>query len=374
MKKIFFILAFLLIFAIPVCAKGENGGDDIYLEEYKISGADKLSDTLPDSTKNYFEENGIDPSDYNWVNGISGENVFRHIWNFLKDGIKTPFKCGAGILGIILITGAVSAACEGRGAMSAAVYASVLSTAAVLAAPVYASVSAAVDAMKACSTFMLSFIPVFAVTVTASGAPVTSASSSGMLLLATQAVSYLSSFVILPLMGGYLAVSVSSSVSPLINRSGIAEGIKKIAVWALSAVSTLFVGILGVQTAVNSAADNLSVKTAKFILGTAVPVAGTALSEAVNTVTASMGLLKSSVGIYGTVAAAAIFLPLITELLMWRAVLIVTGAVSELMSLPKISSLLKAADVMISLLVGIMLLTLAVFVISLTVVVTFGKQ
>ena len=374
MKKILFILVFLAVFAIPVCAEGENGGDDIYLEEYKISGADKLPDILPDSTKSYFEENGIDPSEYTWVNGISGENVFRHIWNFLKDGVKTPLKCGAGILGIILITGVVAAACEGQGAMSAAVYASVLSTAAVLAAPIYASVSASVGAMKACSTFMLSFIPVFAVIVAASGAPVTSASSSGLLLLATQAVSYFSSFVILPLMGGYLALSVSSSVSPLINRSGIAEGIKKIAVWVLSAVSTVFVGILSVQTAVNSAADNLSVKTAKFILGTAVPVAGTALSEAVNTVTASMGLLKSSVGIYGTVAAAAIFLPLIIELLMWRAVLIFTGAVSELMSLPKISSLLKAVDVMISLLVGIMLLTLAVFIISLTVVVTFGKQ
>ena len=374
MKKILFILAFFLIFTIPVCAEERNAGDDIYLEEYKISGADKLPDTLPDNTKNYFEENGIDPSNYNWVNGISGENVFRHIWNFLKDGIKTPLKCGGGILGIILVAGAVSAACEGQGAVSTAVYASVLSTAAVLAAPVYASVSASVGAMKACSTFMLSFIPVFAVIVAASGAPVTSASSSGMLLLATQAVSYLSSFVILPLMGGYLAVSVSSSVSPLINRSGIAEGIKKIAVWVLSAVSTVFVGILGVQTAVNSAADNLSVKTAKFILGTAVPVAGNALSEAVNTVTASMGLLKSSVGIYGTVAAAAIFVPLIIELLMWRAVLIVTGAASELMSLPKISSLLKAVDVMISLLVGTMLLTLAVFIISLTVVVTFGKQ
>ena len=82
MKKILFILVFLAVFAIPVCAEGENGGDDIYLEEYKISGADKLPDILPDSTKSYFEENGIDPSDYTWVNGISGENVFRHIWNF----------------------------------------------------------------------------------------------------------------------------------------------------------------------------------------------------------------------------------------------------------------------------------------------------
>ena len=78
---------------------------------------------------------------------------------------------------------------------------------------------------------------------------------------------------------------------------------------------------------VNSAADNLSMRTAKFIIGSAVPVAGGVLSEALGTLTASVSLLKSSVGIYGVVACVVIFLPLLTELFLWRVGLNITSAV-----------------------------------------------
>lgn len=70
--------------------------------------------------------------------------------------------------------------------MQAAVYAAVTSAAAIIAAPVYSSVKAGVDAMKGLSVFMLGFIPVFAVIVAASGGAVTSASMSTLLLTAAQ--------------------------------------------------------------------------------------------------------------------------------------------------------------------------------------------
>ena len=94
------------------------------------------------------------------------------------------------------------------------------------------------------------------------------------------------------------------------------------------------------------------------------------LSEAINTVTASMGLLKSSVGIYGALACAVTLLPLVIELLIWRAVLLVTSAASELFSLGGIAGLLRAVDSMMSVLIGIILLVGAMFVISLAAVVT----
>lgn len=134
--------------------------------------------------------------------------------------------------------------------------------------------------MKGLSVFMLGFIPVFAVIVAASGGAVTSASMSTLLLTAAQGVSYISSFAVLPLMGGYLAVSIGSSVSPLMQRSGIAETVKKLALWITAFISTVFAGILSIQTAVNSSADTLTAKTARFIIGSSVPVAGGVLSEA----------------------------------------------------------------------------------------------
>ena len=227
--------------------------------------------------------------------------------------------------------------------------------------------------MKGLSVFMLGFIPVFAVIVAASGGAVTSASMSTLLLTAAQGVSYISSFAVLPLMGGYLAVSIGSSVSPLMQRSGIAETVKKLALWITAFISTVFAGILSIQTAVNSSADTLTAKTARFIIGSSVPVAGGVLSEALGTVLSSVTLLKSSIGIYGAVACAAILLPLITELLIWRAVLIITAGAAGLFSLPQISGLLKAVDSMMSVLLGIILTVGAVFIISLAVVVSAGR-
>lgn len=220
---------------------------------------------------------------------------------------------------------------------------------------------------------MLSFVPIFASVVVLSGASATSASMSALLLTAAEGITAVAAHGILPLMGGYLAVSIASGVSPLIGQSGIAESIKKLSLWIMSLFSTLFVGILGLQTAVNASADSFALKTAKFILGTSVPVAGTALSEAITTISASVGLLRSSVGIYGVLAIAVLMLPVIVELIIWRIIMLLTGFISDFFSMPKISGLIKALDSMLAVLLGIALLTCGMFVIALTVTVTIGK-
>lgn len=366
------ILCSLLSLVLPLYAAAEESGspDEFYSEQYKNSGAEEIENNLPEQTREYFKNNGIDPSDYNWVNSISAESVFKHIFTFIASGAKAPLKAGAGIIAIILISAALGCVEIKSNAMSAAVYAAAAASAAVIAVPVSSVINASVNAIRGTGIFMLSFIPIFAVIVAASGAAVTAASMSALLLAAAETVTYISSFAVLPLMGGYLAVSVSGAVSPAIKKSGIAETVKKLAFWIMAFISAVFIGILGIQTAVNASADTLASKTAKFIIGSSVPVAGGVLSEAINTVTASMGLLKSSVGIYGALACAVTLLPLVIELLIWRAVLLVTSAASELFSLGGIAGLLRAVDSMMSVLIGIILIVGAMFVISLAVVVT----
>ena len=366
------ILCSLLSLVLPLYAAAEESGspDEFYSEQYKNSGAEEIENNLPEQTREYFKNNGIDPSDYNWVNSISAESVFKHIFTFIASGAKAPLKAGAGIIAIILISAALGCVEIKSSAMTAAVYAAAAASAAVIAVPVSSVINASVNAIRGTGIFMLSFIPIFAVIVAASGAAVTAASMSALLLAAAETVTYISSFAVLPLMGGYLAVSLSGAVSPAIKKSGIAETVKKLAFWIMAFISAVFIGILGIQTAVNASADTLASKTAKFIIGSSVPVAGGVLSEAINTVTASMGLLKSSVGIYGALACAVTLLPLVIELLIWRAVLLVTSAVSELFSLGGIAGLLRAVDSMMSVLIGIILLVGAMFVISLAAVVT----
>lgn len=373
MKKVRMLILFLIfaaLFTISVSAAESESPEEFYAEQYKNSGAEDLENSLPDSAKDYFSEHGIDPSDYNWVNSLSAESVFKHILTFITSGAKAPLNTGAVIIAIILISAALTSAEIKSSAMTAAIYASAAASAAVIAVPVSSVINTSVNALRGIGVFMLSFIPVFAVIVAASGATVTAASMSALLLAATETVSYISSFIVLPLMGGYLTLSLSSAVSPLIKKSGITETVKKLAFWIMAFISAVFVGILGIQTAVNSSADTLVSKTAKFIIGSSIPVAGGVLSEAMNTVTASMGLLKSSIGIYGALACAVTLLPLVIELLIWRAVLLISSSVSEIFSLGGIAGLLRAIDSMLSVLIGIILLVGAMFVISLAAVVT----
>ncbi len=368
-KRIVLTLIFVILFSVSVNAEES----DIYKEQLEISGADELSDSLPPEIQQYLEEYSIDISDYNWVNNLNYQNVFSHIWSFITGGAKNQLATFGCVLGVILISAALTDNSVG-GINQTVNYVTVLCIAAVILTPLFSSITAAVDALKNCAYFITGFVPVFAAIIAASGKAATSVSMSTLLLGAANGMSYVANFVIVPLMGGYLAVSVSSAVSPLLSNSGLSESIKKIVFWIMSLISTVFVGILGIQTAVNSSADSLSMKTAKFIVGSSVPVAGGVLSEALSTLTASISLLKSSVGIYGVIICCLFFLPILCELLLWRFTLFGTTFVANIFSLSKLSGLLKSVDTVLSVLVGIILISCAMFIISLTVVINSGKS
>ncbi len=375
MKYLLSVLALIFVF-LPqtVNAEERESAEDFYLRQYRESGADTLGDNLPEEVREYLEEIGLDPGNGAATASFSAESVFSHIIGIFKGGLKAPLAGAAAITAVILISAALGSAELNSSAARVAVYAAAAAVAAVAVRPIYSVIAGSTDAIKGISTFMLSFVPIFAAIAAASGAAATATATSGLLLSAAEGLSFISGFAVLPLMNAYLAIGISASVSPLLQRSGIAEAIKKLALWLIALASTVFAGILAIQTAINSAADSLTSKTARFIIGSSVPVAGGVLSEALGTVTASMSLLRSSVGIYGVAACAALLLPYIAELLLWRAALLVTCALAEIFSSPRIGSLLKTIDAVLSVLLGILLMVGAMFIISLATVVSFAKS
>lgn len=369
MKKKFVCLIFIIgLFCLNVSAEET----DVYKSQLENSGALELDQSLSPEVREYLNQNSIDISDYNWVNNLKTETVFSHIWAFLRSGLKTPLLSLGSILAIIIINATLFDS-QNSSVNTVVTYCSTVAIAGIIIAPLFLSINTAVNAMKACATFMTAFIPVFAVIVSASGKAVTGVSMSALLLGAANGVSLLSNFAVIPLIGGYMSLSLATSVSPLVNNNGISSAIKKLSLWIMSFITTVFLGILSIQTVVNAHADNLSMRTAKFIIGSSVPVAGGVLSEALGTLTASMSLLKSSVGVYGVLVCSVIFLPIIIELLLWRFSLWIADFVTQSFSLPKISGLLQSLDTVLSVLIGIILLTGAMFIISLSVVMGSGK-
>ncbi len=366
-KKIVCVIFILVLFNINASAEET----DIYKEQLEKSGALELTETVPNEVREYLDRNGIDISEYNWVNKLKTENVFSHILSFIKGGFKKPLIALGSILAVILIN-AVLFSSQENSVTQVVAYAASLSVAGIIITPIFSAITSAVNAMKGTATFMTAFIPVFSAITAATGKTATSISMSTLLLGAANGVSLLSNYAVVPLISGHLCLSLSSSVSPFINNNGISQSVKKLSLWVMSFISAVFLGILSIQTVVNAHADNLAMRTAKFIIGSSVPVAGGVLSEALGTLTASMSLLKSSVGIYGVVICCIIFLPVLIELILWRFTLWVADFVALSFGLPKISGLLQAIDTVLSVLIGVILLTGAMFIISLSVVIGSG--
>lgn len=368
------LLSFILtaLFSFPALCLDAS---EMYSQQYESSGAGDLPDTLPDTAQSALEKFGISPSDPASISGLTPGNVFHMIRDFIATGGKKPLSAAAAVLAVILLCAlidGIGGSIEKKEFGGVFSYVSVLSIAAMVLVPLLQTVADTVSAIKGCSVFMLAFVPVYAAVLVAGGKSVTAMGFQPLLLGAAQAVSQLASFVISPLVGMYLAVNISTSVTGGINLNGVGNCIKKVASWMLTLVMTLFVGLLGVQTAINSASDGVAIKTSKFLVGSFVPVVGSSLGDALTTVQSCLSLLKSSVAVYAVVAIAAVFLPVLLELLLWRAALLATSAVADIFSMEKISGLLRSTDSVLAILIGIVLCIALLFLVSVTVVVLAG--
>ncbi len=371
MKRII-IIAVILSGIFSFNAKAQTTTQDFINNQAELSGADELNDALPKSEKELFSAENINPSDSDWIKNLTFKNVLGYLWGLVTQKCKMPFYTMGILLAIVLLGGAIGSLEHSASAVTAG-FAVTAVSAAVMISPVMAVIGSAVDIMQAVAAFMTAFVPVFAVIVAANGQAVTSATMSGLLLGATQVVEMAANYLIVPLMCGYLSISVASAVSPLLSKFSLAETVKKLSFWLMSLLTTVFLGVLSIQTTINASADSLSIRTARFVIGTSVPVAGTVLSEALTTVTASLGVLKTTVAIYGVVACCAIFLPLLVELIIWRVSLNISVFLCETLAESSIARLVKSVDTALSVLCGIILLSMALFVISLCVVVSVGK-
>ena len=74
--------------SLPVSAQS-----DIYSEQYdNIINSDSLKDSLDGSVQDFFNENGIDPADYNWVNKLTDKNSTLLLEVYKLEGIAVLYE------------------------------------------------------------------------------------------------------------------------------------------------------------------------------------------------------------------------------------------------------------------------------------------
>ena len=162
-----------------------------------------------------------------------------------------------------------------------------------------------------------------------------------------------------------------------ITRKGqdkLGELIRKAAVWGLSLLMTVFMSVLSAQTFVTNSADNVLIRTAKFAVSSGVPIVGGTISDAVNTVHASLSLMHSSIGTYGIAAGIVILLPSLISVVCYRFALTAAEAVSEVFGVKELSTLFRACGAVMSIIMAVIVCFLLLNTISAVIMLAAGSS
>lgn len=186
------------------------------------------------------------------------------------------------------------------------------------------------EAIWQCRNFLMTFVPAFSALLVGSGQPAGGAVFGGFFLTGSVLAAELICTILLPLVRVFLALNITSGVAGEIDLSGFCNMVLRIAKKLLAGCAALFSLVMGLQTFSAGAADNLARKAGRMLIGSGVPIVGHAVSDAMTSVYASLGIIKSTAGIAGLCAIGALFLPIFIECMTYYLLLQCACATAKL--------------------------------------------
>lgn len=121
-------------------------------------------------------------------------------------------------------------------------------------------------------------------------------------------LSVLVSRCFVPIIYIFLTFSITNSAFCDHGLKKVSEAAKNILHWLLKTLLIVFTTYMSITGVVSGITDAAALKAAKLTMSTVVPVVGSILSDASESVLVSMGIIKNAAGIYGILATLAVFM------------------------------------------------------------------
>lgn len=230
-----------------------------------------------------------------------------------------------------------------------------------------ATCSASLEEM---SMMLKSLMPSFVAAMAASGNPVSSVATSSATLLFANLLISLGKSVVLPVVNLYILVSAAGLIAqnPLLHK--IAACARWLCIAGFKVLLTVFTMYITMSGILSSGADAAATKAAKVTISGVVPVLGSIISDASDTLLAGARVLKNGIGIFGMVAAVAICLVPFVRAFCFLLVYKVTSALGSTFAGGAVSRMLDTIGDAYSVLLGLLGTCCALVFISMVVCTT----
>ena len=364
-----FIVFLLCMFTYTCFA--EDSSESGVTEQAQAVFSELLS-SLEEETKEALSEIGIDDADYTQLLSLSPKRVVDAILELITGKMSEKLKA-VGFVCALLVLSAVLDGFAQPGSTMHSVF-SVFTTLLIVVSlllPVSESLVQAFSDMELSSNFLLAYIPAFAGVISMSGKPLSSAAYSSVMIGLSNLLAQCNVKVFLPVVQVFFSLNIASSVQPKYAFNSLVAFFKKAVTVLLGFSATIFTGLLAIKGSLASAGDSVAVRGVKMLVGSAVPVVGSALSDAYTSVLGSITLIQNAVGIFGIVVFALMHVPVILDLLLWYLALSFTASVSEALGQKQAATLLNGIASTVSLVNTLVIFTAFILIISTGIMLNF---
>lgn len=364
MKTVFLCaMCFLLLISFGISAEAS---EEIYTEITEALGNDALR---------LLEDLGFSGLISGDVTEISPVKALKTVAGVFSGELTEPLKTSGIVLTLLFITAVICNFLPEKGSLT------IMGKSIALMCIMFSIISICADLFTDCCSallitedFMLVLIPILAGVISFSGNPSLALSFNTVAFSFSQLVAYFFTEIVPSLSSVLMAVCSAGAINPLMKTSGIGKTLAKIINLIMAFVAGIFVAVLSIRGVVAGAADTVGIRGVRFLIGNTVPVVGSALGEALNSIVAGISLIKNTVGMLGIAAVLVINLPVLIKVIIWKGALYFISVAADCLDTAEIKSFSENMNGILSVIIGAVCFTSFVFTISIAIILTVGRR
>lgn len=367
-----FAFAFLFIWLLSSYCLPAFAADELKEQTDAEAVFSEIYDAVDADTKSAIADLGLDEISYESLLSLSPRAVITELLEILTGKLQAPLRAAGLMLAFVVLYAVLSGFTQQKGDIHTIF--SLFSTlwiVMLILPSVSETLVAAFSAIQLCTDFMLVYIPGFAGIIAMSGKPLTSAAYSSVMVGLSNLFSAVQMHALFPIAQVFFMLNILNGIESKFSFDGIAACFKKLIQITLGVFSAVFTGLLAIKGSLAASGDSVTIKGIKTLVGSTVPIVGSALGDSLTSVLGSVSLIKSTVGIFGILVIALINVPVVLDLLLWYFAISFSAAVSGALGLLSIKKMLDGIAATVSLVNVFVIFTAFLFIVSTGIILQF---
>ena len=365
---IFFAIALILFSSTVRCAAESALFDD---------EVQRIEDSIGDDVSGQMDKMGTGSVKEIVSNGIDTNSIWEYLLQLLSAYSGSPLSSLVLLTAVLLLASVAESYTyslrytETKEIMGAVVALFVASAA---VRPISEMVASSATVISGASSVLTVYLPVMAGILMFSGHAISSGGYYAAVMTACQVISQITATVLTPLLSVFLSLSVCAGISARVRIGGLIEIVSKGFKYVITISMSIFIAIIGLNSALGGAADSVADKAARFSLSSFIPIIGASVSEAYSALRSSVAILRSGIGVFVILAIFVSFAPLLVRALLWSASIGAAKLVSEALSVSSASAVLNGLSAFMAAYRAMLIAVMTVFLISSSVMIFVGGQ